>query len=369
MAGRFFFLVALHSFTTVLAGDNPATITTPPHSSHTPRSHHDLAKRQASASPLPLTQYQYPYSALPYQVYPFQVGRGPQSGINICNSTTEGPTSECQTAIVNSLADFCIWGSPVAEGLIGDVEAAVVAYCSKSGHGTRVMPLGTIISAQFMKTTAYIQVTGRLNQAGIGLASNDTGGELDPHGADLAGNPLGGVVYSNSLPSAKDTTMQQASSWNNFVGSGIFCFKLCDPSVTSPDYCENRIDLLGCDYNMPASYADGFTSCDGDLQDVVGVYTSNGQTLTWSQPASLDPSSTLPWTPRIPASSNCQTFSSEQLYGGNTATASGSAATVSGAKATGTGTAASSAPTSNGAGRLVVSSGSFALLGAVVALL
>jgi hypothetical protein len=36
-----------------------------------------------------------------------------------------------------------------------------------------------------MRTSAYIQVTGRFNQAGIGLASNDTGGELDPHGADL----------------------------------------------------------------------------------------------------------------------------------------------------------------------------------------
>jgi hypothetical protein len=29
---------------------------------------------------------------------------------------------------------------------------------------------------------------------------------------------------------------------------------------------------------MPASYVDGeFTSCEGELQDVVGTYTSNGQ--------------------------------------------------------------------------------------------
>jgi hypothetical protein len=86
--------------------------------------------------------------------------------------------------------------------LIGDVEAAVVAYCSKSGHGTRIMPAGTITGAQvsscndftgsdaylyrqqFMRTKAYIQVTGHFNQSGIGLAQNDTGGELDPHGAD-----------------------------------------------------------------------------------------------------------------------------------------------------------------------------------------
>ena len=29
---------------------------------------------------------------------------------------------------------------------------------------------------------------------------------------------------------------------------------------------------------MPASYTDGeFTSCEGELQDVIGTYTSNGQ--------------------------------------------------------------------------------------------
>lgn len=36
-----------------------------------------------------------------------------------------------------------------------------------------------------MKTKAYIQITGRFNQSGIGLTQDDTGGELDPHGADL----------------------------------------------------------------------------------------------------------------------------------------------------------------------------------------
>jgi hypothetical protein len=84
---------------------------------------------------------------------------------------------------------------------------------------------------------------------------------------------------------------------DSFVGSGTFCIKLCDPTVTSPDYCEkfvtsvhrvtihsltyveySRYDLIGCTYNMPASYKDGeFTSCEGDLQDVVGTYTSGGQ--------------------------------------------------------------------------------------------
>jgi hypothetical protein len=45
-------------------------------------------------------------------------------------------------------ADFCMWGSPKANGAIGDVEAAVVGYCSQKGHGTRIMPPGTITGAQ-----------------------------------------------------------------------------------------------------------------------------------------------------------------------------------------------------------------------------
>lgn len=81
------------------------------------------------------------------------------------------------------------------------------------------------------------------------------------------GNPLGGLVYSSGLPSSTDnTTLQQVISWNNFIGSGVsrhhrrspatadadplsilqvFCFKICDPSVTLPNYCQNIYDLIG----------------------------------------------------------------------------------------------------------------------------
>ena len=48
-----------------------------------------------------------------------------------------------------------------------------------------------------MKTSAYIQVSGFIHNDALGLKSSDGGGELDPHGCDLQGNPLGGVVFSN----------------------------------------------------------------------------------------------------------------------------------------------------------------------------
>ncbi|KAL8290084.1 hypothetical protein RQP46_003023 [Phenoliferia psychrophenolica] len=272
------------------------------------------------------------------------IGRGPQWGYNNCSSSTEGADSLCQTAVINSVSDFCLWGSDglYPNGTIGDVEAAVVAYCTRSGHGARIMPAGTITAVQFMRTPGYIQVVGLLNQTGLNLNETDSGGELDPHGADL----LGGLVYSTGF-SETNGTYTQTQSWNNFVGGGIFCFKLCDPSYdTTKNYCQNRFDLIGCSYNMPAAYTpDVFESCDGDLQDEVGTYTVSGSTLTWSQPSSLPATSTLPWTPRIPASSNCVTYASSDLFPisdlGYASKESLGASTTAAAAATGTSKGAS----------------------------
>jgi len=270
------------------------------------------------SSPLPLTQYSFQYPNLPEQVNPFNVGRGPQSGYNICNSTTEGPQSQCQTMFLNSITDFCLWGSPTANGVIGDVEAVVVAYCTKSGHGTRLIPPGTLTAVQFIKTPGYIQVTGLFNQTGIGLKPSDSGGELDPHGADLAGNPLGGLLFSNNLPSANNT-ITQVKNWSNFVGSNQFCFKACDNKITSPDFCQNVFDTQGCSFNMPASYKpDEFSVCLGDNQNEPGG------------------------NPVIPATSSCTTYSSAELYP-NTATSA--SATSAGSTSS---RSSSSTPTSTG---------------------
>ena len=67
---------------------------------------------------------------------------------------------------------------------------------------------------QFTKTSAYIQITGFIENTAIGLDPADSGGELDPHGADLQGNPLGGVVYSNGTTDSTDGGLVQALNWN-----------------------------------------------------------------------------------------------------------------------------------------------------------
>jgi hypothetical protein len=128
-----------------------------------------------------------------------QLIRGEQLGFNICNSTTENQDSLCQTSFLNALDDFCLWAPSKPNSLVGNVEGEMVAWCTKPGRGTRLIPDGALQGVQFMKTPDYVQVVGFVDQALIDLDPTDFGGEMDPHGADLRGNPLGGIVFSNAF--------------------------------------------------------------------------------------------------------------------------------------------------------------------------
>ncbi|KAG8817802.1 hypothetical protein FRC17_011085 [Serendipita sp. 399] len=319
---------------------------------------------------VPLASQHFTYSALPYQADPNTGERGTQYGYNICNSTTEGPTSLCQTAIINSIDDFCLWGPPEPNSLIGNVEGESVAWCTKPGHGTRIIPKGAITGLQFMRTPDYIQVTGFIKQDYINIAADDSGGELDPHGADQRGNPLGGLLFSN----AWGGDYIQAVEWHNFMGGGTFCLKACDPSrPNAARFCEHIFDRIGCQYNAPAAYRDEeFTSCLGDNQDFPGIYTdSAGATQTYTQPPeSLGAISTIPYQARVPASSQCTTYQSASLFTGlpdptitrasTTSTAATSTRTSTRAASTTRATTASTTAAPNGASRAVVSLGSLA---------
>lgn len=265
---------------------------------------------------IPLAEKRFEYNNLPFQVDTDDGERGRQFGYNLCNATTENQESLCQTAIINAIDDFCLWGPPEPNSLIGDTEGEAVAWCTKPGHGTRLIPEGAITGVQFVKTPDYIQVTGRIEQDLINIAADDSGGEMDPHGADRRGNPLGGLLFSD----AYNGQMQQVIEWHNFMGGGTFCLKACDPA--GPDaarYCEHVFDRIGCFYNAPAPYVEGvFESCVGDNQDFPGIYTDEGGNVqTYTQPPEeLGEISTMPWQPKTPASSSCTTFQSAELFNG-----------------------------------------------------
>ena len=112
--------------------------------------------------------------------------------------------------------------------------------------------------------------------------------------------------------------------FRSFMGSNIFCIKACDPTgKNASSLCQHIYDRIGCAYNAPNAAKNGtFESCEGEDQDPPGVYTSDGKVMTYTQPPeSLGPIKTLPYTPRIPASSKCVTFQSTQLFSASSPTA------------------------------------------------
>lgn len=104
------------------------------------------------------------------------------------------------------------------------------------------------------------------------------------------------------------------------MGSNMFCFKICDPAgANAAHYCEHVFDRIGCQYNAPAAYVNGvFESCEGESQDFPGVYTdAAGAVQTYTQPPeSLGAIQTMPYTARIPKSSNCVAATSAAIYTG-----------------------------------------------------
>ncbi|KAF4564641.1 hypothetical protein EYR40_010808 [Pleurotus pulmonarius] len=297
------------------------------------------------ATPLASKSFPWP-TGVPYQADTENLVRGRQTGYNICNSTTQGQESLCQTSFINSIDDFCIWGPKDPNSVVGDTEGEAVAWCSKPGHGGRLIPEGTLKGLQWTRTPDYVQIVGFIDQTRINMAAGDYGGEMDPHGADLRGNPIGGLVYSNGW-SGNNDSYTQVIEWHNFVGNDFFCFKACDPSKTNAaHFCEHTLDRIGCAYNAPNNARDGvFEACQGENQDFPGVYTVNGVATTYRQPPeSLGAITTMPYTARVPASSNCVTYTSAEIFAALASVSPDASVTPSSSSVTGT---SSSQPTSS----------------------
>ncbi|KAH6906206.1 macrophage activating glycoprotein [Coprinopsis sp. MPI-PUGE-AT-0042] len=316
---------------------------------------------------VPHASKMFTWPNIPYKVDTENLIRGPQHGYNQCNSTTENQESLCQTMHFNSLDDFCLWGPPDYGREVGDIEGIMVAYCSKPGHGTRLIPEGALTGVQWIRTPAYVQAVGYIDQTKINVLEGDWGGEMDPHGADLRGNPMGGLVFSEAWTGSPT----QVIEWHLFLGGNRFCFKACDPSGADDDkFCEHIYDRIGCDYNVPNNAQNGtFESCAGDNQDFPGTYTVDGQVMTYTQPEG--PIGQPPYTARTPASSDCTTFSSAELFAAlPAATPTGSAGASSGSvrpsgsvtRSGGSGTGPSASRTSTGANPNATEDGGAAVL-------
>ncbi|SPC65363.1 uncharacterized protein UHOD_00478 [Ustilago sp. UG-2017b] len=271
-----------------------------------PRATTDLNLNQPTKS---WTQWQpkatYAYSQLPDQYMGanrIESGEGgvpggePQTGYNTCARNTWNQDAKCQTAWINSLEDFCLWG-PAEYGTVGEKERSGVAYCTTDRHGTRLIPDGTIEGAHFVRTRDYVQVTGVGDFTSILIPDGDDGGEFDPHGADDLGNPIGGIVYTTANP-ATNGEPYFVSDWTNFMSYNQFCLRACWGERAAAQ-CEHIYDVMGCRWNIPANYEPGvFETCDGDVGLHQGIYGSS----TFRQGDPVTPSAHP-----APSSSQCST--------------------------------------------------------------
>ncbi|KAJ6525067.1 hypothetical protein DFH09DRAFT_175797 [Mycena vulgaris] len=240
--------------------------------------------------------------------------------------TTINQTSMARLLSANSIDDFCLFAPPTGPAPISDTETLEVAWCTLPRNNARVIPDGTITGVSFLKTDFYVQIMGTGDFTKLNILAGDEGGELDPHGATGAGNPVGGNITTNIV----DGEDEPIAEWMLYISATEFCLRACtnaNSTYSAAFMCWHELDVMGCEFVMPGTYnppgtfetceadvayppgwypsvVDGTTSFSTFAQYFTGVYTGGnglptsytvGDTVTPTAPAS------------IPSSSSCVT--------------------------------------------------------------
>ncbi|KAK7022992.1 hypothetical protein R3P38DRAFT_2709373 [Favolaschia claudopus] len=179
---------------------------------------------------------------------------------------------------INSIDDFCLFAPP--EGLPPSPTLRYteeVAWCMQPRNNARVIPDGTIKGLTFLKTDFYVQIMGHGDFTKLNVKAGDSGGELDPHGAEGSGNPVGG----NITTTVADGTDLQIEEWMMYMSADEFCFRACynaNSTYASKYMCEHKLDVMGCQFVMPGTYHEpgGFESCEADVAYPPGWYPTVG---------------------------------------------------------------------------------------------
>ncbi|TXT07484.1 hypothetical protein VHUM_03204 [Vanrija humicola] len=216
-------------------------------------------------------------------------------------------TSLSRLLSLNGVDDFCLFGpmEPGPDSLIGNTEPTVVSWCTKPRNNARLIPDGAIHAAHVIKTPAYVQIYGFWDGTKVNIPAGDSGGELDPHGAENLGNPIGGNVTSNIVDGKTDVFYEE---WMSFISFDQFCLRICtseSPGVPASLMCEHQLDIMGCRFVMAIedfySSNNTFTFCEGENAAPPGLYPQPrftvGNTVTPTGPAFF------------PKTSNCVTYS------------------------------------------------------------
>ncbi|KAJ7493569.1 hypothetical protein FB451DRAFT_1164463 [Mycena latifolia] len=240
--------------------------------------------------------------------------------------TTINQTSMARLLSVNSIDDFCLFAPPVANSEIADTETEEIAWCTMPRNNARVIPDGTITGVTFLKTDFYVQIMGTGDFTKLNIRSGDQGGELDPHGAEGTGNPVGGNVTTT----VADGIDEPIAEWMLYISANQFCLRACtnaNSTYSAAFMCWHELDVMGCEFVMPGTYhgSGTFETCDADVayppgwyptvvdgttsfstfaQFFTGVYTgSDGQPTPYTVGDTVTPDAPF----STPSSSNCVT--------------------------------------------------------------
>ncbi|KAK4055949.1 hypothetical protein OIO90_002942 [Microbotryomycetes sp. JL221] len=205
-----------------------------------------------------------------------------QTGYNDCYKRykgKDGPDRVCQTLWLGQAEDFCVFGMKTRTP-VGSGERDAVAYCTKKGHGARLIPKGTFKGMHWVRTSKYIQITAVGDFTKLNLPAGDEGGELDAHGADGLGNPIGGIVIAKNNAGKR----VQIYEWHQFLAYNELSIRACFPGSDAKRLCPHVYDVMGSQWNDPGNYNNGFDSCNSKPEPQgPGEYLVNGRTSTWYQ--------------------------------------------------------------------------------------
>jgi hypothetical protein len=170
-------------------------------------------------------------------------------------------------AQVVDATDFCVFLPPddATDRIISDSEWDANAFCMGStpqATGAGTLPSGFIRSAHFVKTDAYVQITGQIDYTKANLVGTDGGGQMDikaPTGSSCAG----WSYYVNLIEPSTNT----------------YCIRCCNDTTN----CNRGISQDGCAKIVPGDYS--------GPNDGTGAGISSGSSATTAAASSTDSSS------------------------------------------------------------------------------
>ncbi|KAJ3194452.1 hypothetical protein HK101_002667 [Irineochytrium annulatum] len=179
---------------------------------------------------------------------------------------------------------FCLL-LPASPGIsIGESEGSGQSFClgDLSTSGSKSIASGAILSAHVIKTDAYMQVTGKIDESLLGINTADGGGQYD------------NASHGSEPRSGADASLQGFANYVELVGNGVYCMRTCATSgedEASP--CNMHRDRDGCDAVIGGSYNDGFTFEDKSSgRNVTSTATAASRKTTQTDSPPPPPKST-----------------------------------------------------------------------------